>query len=387
MFRTWRIIFALAPAAVLLAFSPSVLSQMQPNGQPCDGDCNGQLPACQNSWQPYVSAVFLGRSTEVREESVPITFEGEKKLTEKLLVTFMVDEAFIGVADKVVTVTSGGDLCAFPFSKGRRYLVYARRLPSGELYVSTCYGTNFAEYAADDLKYLRGLPNAPPGATIFGTALQFAEPLRTEFKVRRAVPETGHKVKIKGTSQSYEAIVDEHGNFTIGGLPPGRYTVSLDSSGDVYTSPPARSTTVDVADKGCARFNFRIDPYALASTAFRCPLPQDFRVVRVDREGKRLFLEGSESSVASQVKIASYLKQLDRVIEVCEPSWKATWSVSFFTTPKLAGYKTDTTLLEAVENGDWGKAYIAEYDRVTQLLTIFPQDSQKRQTRQVILSR
>jgi hypothetical protein len=92
----------------------------------------------------------------VQTEDVPIVLDGEKKRTERLLVNFAVEEAFIGVSEKTVTVSSGGDMCGFPFSKGHEYLVYARRLPNVELYVSTCYGTNFTEHAAGDLKYLRG---------------------------------------------------------------------------------------------------------------------------------------------------------------------------------------------------------------------------------------
>jgi hypothetical protein len=360
---------------------------MQPNGQSCDGGCNGQLPACQNVWQPYVSAVFLGQATEAREDKVPITLDGESKFTEKLLVTFTVNEAFRGISGKIVNVVLGGDLWGFPFSKGQKYLVYARELPSGELYVSTCYGTKFAKFAADDLKYLRGLPNAPPGGTIYETAFRFAEPLKAEFQLRRSVPESGREIQVKGTTRSYEATVDERGNFSVTGLPPGSYTVLLKTEGEIYTSPPVKSTTVEVADKGCARFNFKVDPYSLEATAYRYPLPPDFPVIRVDRLSKRLFLQGSEIGVASQAKIASYLRKLDRAIEDCEPSWKAGWPVSFFTNPKLAGYKTDTALSEAVENGDWGRAYVAEYDRSTKVLTIFPLDSQNRQTRQVIVGR
>jgi hypothetical protein len=235
---------------------------MRANGEPCEGDCNGQLPACENTWQPYVSAVFLGRAKEVREEAVPITLHGQKKLTEKLLVTFEVEEAFIGISEKVVTVSSGGDMCAFPFLKGHNFLVYSRRLPDGQLYVSTCYGTKFAETASDDLQYLRGLPNAPHGATIYGKVLRYTEPEKIETKVRRAAPETGKKVEIQGTDKRHEAIVDERGDFSLKGLPPGHYTVLLSADGEISAYPPIRSTTVDVADKGCARFNFWIDPFA-----------------------------------------------------------------------------------------------------------------------------
>jgi hypothetical protein len=53
---------------------------MQANGQPCDGDCGGLLPAWQNVWQPYVSAVFLGRVTGVHKQLVPIIVNGESNL-------------------------------------------------------------------------------------------------------------------------------------------------------------------------------------------------------------------------------------------------------------------------------------------------------------------
>jgi hypothetical protein len=154
----------------------------------------------------------------------------------------------------------------------------------------------------------------------------------------------------------------------------------------VYTAPPAKST-VALADKGCAEFSFRTDPYSFATTAFQCPLPPEFRLIRVDRDGKRLFLEGSETDVVSTLKIDGYLRKLNRIIEVCEPSWKGSWSVSFFADPKLAGYKTDAALLGAVQDGEWSRAYVAEYDRADQRLTVFPQDGQKRKSKQVIVAR
>jgi hypothetical protein len=50
----------------------------------------------------------------------------------------------------MLTVTSGGDLCGFPFSTGHKYLVYGRRLPNGEVYVSISSSTKWAEDATDD---------------------------------------------------------------------------------------------------------------------------------------------------------------------------------------------------------------------------------------------
>jgi hypothetical protein len=259
-----RIFFALTTTAVLLSLAPIGNSQIQIKTEEhsCEGQSSWETPACQSAWQANISAVFIGLATDVREEDVPIILDGKNEHTLRLHVTLQVNESFIGVSEKVVTVTSGGDLCGYPFSKGHKYLVYGRRLPSGEVYVSISSSTKWAKDAADDLKYLRGLSTAPHGATIHGTVFRYTSPENPRFKeVRRAIPEVGHKVEIHGASQDYETTVDTHGNFKLSGLPPGRYTVLLNADGEVLTSPPLKSATVDVADKGCAQFGFWIDPF------------------------------------------------------------------------------------------------------------------------------
>jgi hypothetical protein len=258
-----RIFFALTTTAVLLFLAPMGNSQIQIKTEEhsCEGHSDWETPACESAWQANISAVFLGLATDVREEDVPIILDGKKEQTLKLHVTFQVNESFIGVSEKVVTVTSGGDLCGYPFSKGHKYLVYGRRLPSGEVYVSISSSTKWAKNAADDLNYLRGLPSAPHGATIYGSVLRYRDPENPRSKVRVGIPEAGQKVEIHGTSQDYETTVDGHGNFKLSGLQPGPYTVLLNTDGEVHTSPPLKSTTVDVADKGCARLYFWIDPF------------------------------------------------------------------------------------------------------------------------------
>jgi hypothetical protein len=258
-----RILRALTITAfvLFLASRGNSQTQIKTEEHSCEGYSDWETPACESAWQANISAVFLGLATDVHEEDVPIILNGEKAQTLRLLVTFRVDEAFIGVSEKVVTVTSGGDLCGFPFSKGHKYLVYGRRLPSGAVYVSTSSSTKWAKDADNDLKYLRGLPTAPHGATIYGSVLRDRDPENPRSMVRLRIPEVGHKVKIHGTSLEYETTVDGHGNFKLSGLPPGRYTVLLNADGTVHLSPPSKSTTVDVADKGCARLYFWIDPF------------------------------------------------------------------------------------------------------------------------------
>jgi hypothetical protein len=259
-----RILYALTTTLFLLSLAPGGNSQTQikTEDHSCEGVSDRETPACESAWQADISAVFLGLATDVREEDVPIILDGKEERTLRLRVTFRVDEAFIGVSEKVVTVTSGGDLCGFPFSKGHEYLVYGRRLPNNEVHVSISSSTKWKKDAVADLKYLRGLPTAPHGATIYGTVFRYKNPENPREKIRLGIPEAGHKVEVEGTSQTYEAIVDSRGDFRLSGLPPGRYRVLLNADGEVHTSPPVRATAVDVADKGCARFFFWIDPFA-----------------------------------------------------------------------------------------------------------------------------
>lgn len=263
--------YAVLRVLLALTFALSVNSTCCPQAREiprehsCEGECSWgwDVPACESAWHPNINAVFLGRAAAIRKEDVPILLDGEKALTERLFVTFEVEEAFLGVTEKTVSVTSGGDLCGFPFSRGNEYLIYGRRLPSGEVYVSICSATKWKKEAAEDLKYLRDLANAPRGGTIYGTAFRFKAPENPRSKaLRGGHPATGQSIEIHGPDQNYEVIVDAQGKFTISPLPPGLYTVSVNSDGAVTTSRPQQSSTIDLADKGCARFNFWIDPFA-----------------------------------------------------------------------------------------------------------------------------
>ena len=251
---------------LLICWAPSANSQIQINTREhsCEGESDYEidLPACESAWRPYISVVFLGRATNVSKEDLPIILDGEKKHTERLHVTFQVQEAFRGVSEKVVTVASGGDLCGFPFTTGHDYLVYGLRLPSGEVYVSLPSSTKPKSYATDDLKYLRALPTAPHGATIYGTVIRYTNPANPDRKeVRRGVPETGQRIEIQGLNETYETKVDDHGDFKLSGLPPGRYQIKISSDSPIRVWQ-SRSTTVDLADQACSRLHFRIDPFA-----------------------------------------------------------------------------------------------------------------------------
>jgi hypothetical protein len=201
-----------------------------------------------------VSVVFFGTATNVRDIA-PVAGD----ITAKWEVTFKVREAFRGDPKQIVSVLTGGDNCGFPFSKGREYLVFANRHPDGQIYVSICAGSKFANDATDDFKYLRGLPSAPLGSTIFGTVFEYVKPINTDARrqevVRLMKPLVGARVVIDGQAMKYEVLVDRSGHFKIAGLPPGPYAVSFDSIGAAK-----QLQRVVVADKGCAETDFKLEP-------------------------------------------------------------------------------------------------------------------------------
>jgi hypothetical protein len=211
--------------------------------------------------------VFLARAVEVRKEDVPILLDGEKALTERLHVTFEVEESYIGVQEKSAIVASGGDLCGYPFSKGHEYLVYGRRLQNGDIYVSISSGTKGKKDATEDLKYLRGLSTASSGARIYGTVFRYNEPTNPRIMtIRRGTAAVGQKIAIRGSQKNYEVVVDAQGKFEIPAIPPGRYTIMLETDETVNITPPHLPTSFDLVDKACARFNFWIDPFSKADS-------------------------------------------------------------------------------------------------------------------------
>lgn len=260
-----RIYYFLAAVALLLVNATRGNSQVKIEAQThsCEGQAHWGMPACEAAWLPNTSAIFLARATEVRDEDVPIILDGQPARTPKQYVTFEVREAFVGVQERAVTVISAGDLCGFGFSKGHNYLVYGRRLPTGEVYVSISSSTKWEKDAVEDLKYLRSLPTVPPDGSIYGSVFRHAsDEIPGKKVIRKAQAEAGQKVEIQGEGRTLEVMVDSKGDFKLAGLAPGRYTVTVKTNEKVVLGEPFQKSTVDVAPQGCTRLSYWIDPFA-----------------------------------------------------------------------------------------------------------------------------
>lgn len=224
------------------------------------GDCSLQEPACARAWEPYTHAMFLGTVLDVT---------GEPTLGTRVTATVQIDEAFRGVSGKTATVATGGNNCGFPFSKGRQYVVYARRDAKGLLDVDLCCGTDWADRATADLGYLRKLPPASEGGVVYGQVLRLVfDPDKLSDKAARVGKGVkGQRVLIRG-DKTYATETDAAGYFRLADLEPGGYEVSIDVPSRVDPNP---SQFVRIFGAGCAQADFWIDPFEPTAPARQAP--------------------------------------------------------------------------------------------------------------------
>lgn len=133
------------------------LALLRSQGALCDA------PACSCRGRPTIAeareratVVFLGRVTEVREDTMD--FHGTGEQDRARAITLRVLAGWKGaVADTAVVRTgAGGGDCGYPFEQGLTYLVYATG-PDGDWRTNICQRTTAAAQATRDLEAL-GVP-------------------------------------------------------------------------------------------------------------------------------------------------------------------------------------------------------------------------------------
>lgn len=103
-----------------------------------------------------------------------------------------------------------------------------------------------------------------------------------------------------------------------------------------------------------------------------CKSDDSAKIVRVDDRNERIFVIAQVEQINTAAKARKLLLSLQTSLNQCRPSWGRTWSVSFFSDAKYAGYKSDNNMAAFVREGSWSKAYLAEYERQTQRLVMNP---------------
>jgi hypothetical protein len=282
----------------IVAFALGALGEMQ--GCTC---AFGSGPACQEAWRQTTDAVLLGRVEKIESAHGSVgSAPGAMSMTMMgfmLRVTISINEVYRGPSAKTIEVytASSSAACGYSFREGQEYLIYASAAgKDAELVVSLCSATKPAEYAEKDLAYLRSLPSLAPTSAIMGTVWRYTHdpnfkpkfqpslmdhyrPPEQEYMAMK--PEPGFTVLAKaqdGTEHS--AIANDDGNWRIPDLSPGRYTLLPQAREGVYVHP--FFSIVEIAPKGCAQANIRVESNGRISGALDHPAPgSDWVLVKV----------------------------------------------------------------------------------------------------------
>ena len=288
----------IARILVLAVFASVALTEVQ--GCTC---AFGGGPACQEAWRETTDAVLLGRVEKIESASGSVgSPPGAMSMTmmgSMLRVTIAVEEAYRGPSAKTIEVftASSSAACGYSFREGQKYLIYAiADAKSGQLLVSLCSATKPAEYADKDLAYLRSLPSLAPTSAIVGTAWRYTHdpnfkpkfqpslmdhyrPPEQEYMAMK--PEPGFTVQARALDGTeHTAIVDDEGNWRIPDLSPGRYTLHPQIREGVYIYP--FFAKVDIAPKGCAQVDIRLESNGRISGTLDHPAPgADWVLIKV----------------------------------------------------------------------------------------------------------
>ena len=233
----------------LLLACALLLSALASQAMACS--CAGARRPCEAYGD--AAAVFVGTVTFSTSAKIN---EGEYEST-KRKIRFHIDRPIKNVETTDVEVMTGwGDAdCGYGFRLGGQYLVYAYRYDDKALETSICTRTRPISEATEDLEYIRGLPNAAPGGTIFSEVR-----LRNRENEYPWPPVKDARLLIAGPKQ-FEGKTDEDGKYSVSGIPPGKYKVRVDLPEGLSIYSTERE--LEVHDRGCR------DAFFLAETDTR----------------------------------------------------------------------------------------------------------------------
>ncbi|MGC4056164.1 MAG: carboxypeptidase regulatory-like domain-containing protein [Paludibaculum sp.] len=241
-----------------------LLLSLQPAAFACS--CAGRAPVCQRI--DRMDYAFLGRVLATNDtkdsEGGPYWYR------------FSVDEAFHGIGPEVREVIVDPDnstTCRKSFEPGRLYLVVGHRsrmdglavnaakangalggsygVPLDGPIVSTsqCGGSLPAEYAAEDLTFLRAYKTGNVQPYVYGQVRIHAEEHMWDDRLP-GLP--GAFLHLSGTGVEQTVAAGADGRFLVAGLPPGSYQLTAAAPGYFSASPEYE---VNVPPRGCGHAN------------------------------------------------------------------------------------------------------------------------------------
>jgi hypothetical protein len=178
------------------------------------GSCFEPSTPCEWYAVHHGQPTFVG--TAVSEETVSDVLRlGDQMIPVSVQkVTFRVEEPFESTPGKTVDVYGSGTTNDLRFKVGIRYLVYGFRGKDGKIRTGKCTRTAPVSEAAEDLSFLRSLPNRA-GGEILGL-VRFVSPGTETGTVAGTVTESG-------SDGDHKARVAASGWYELKGLAPGDY--------------------------------------------------------------------------------------------------------------------------------------------------------------------
>lgn len=215
-----------------------------------------------------VDAVFVGTVASYTTRKEYTEWEGQRYSFTVQTSSLQVEEAFTDLngATEVLVETTMGSSCGLSLSVGVRYIIYARREDSGRFSTWLCSRTKPAEYAEEDLAYLRSPAKDSRGATLSGH-VSYDDESGADTPSASIESLGVNTVVLEGGGGRREAPIGPDGRYSFSGVTAGKYRlyVSLpdgltdfgrvhpDNEGELGPKDPSE---VKVQGRGCMTKHF-----------------------------------------------------------------------------------------------------------------------------------
>jgi hypothetical protein len=173
-----------------------------------------------------------------------------------------VDQRFLNVpSGPVDVVTIGLSTCAYDFTRGEKYVVYAKRLDDGRLTTGICSRTRRLAEAAEDVKYLSALPAAGTGARVYGRINEWVHhPADGEGVDYGPLEHITVSVGSGGLVRDLETDID--GQYELQGVPLGPVSISVATPSGFSPEAPRQFEVGDLRACLAADFTLRAESAA-----------------------------------------------------------------------------------------------------------------------------
>jgi hypothetical protein len=243
--------------------------------------CIGAQRACENLRS---DAIFVGRVIETVSVKRPLE---ENSWTTGYSMRFAVDEPLRGDLGTEVTVETGkgGGDCGTPLAPGKRFLIFAYREKSGDLWTGMCSGNRALTTDPADagvLEEYRSLVKRGTGS-VFGR-VERVNSKWEEDDVRDGSREPMEGLIIHANSDKFNAVTRtaKDGSYDFGSLPNGKYNIVPEITPSLdFDHEYEDRYQPEVSNGQCVNVSFAIQPVTRIRGHVAPPTGVHFKTIQV----------------------------------------------------------------------------------------------------------